>query len=73
MNVFNTKILDASIRDVSSCLSDNQKVELLLYATKNLHFEGYVLSLPTHRQVIRLFPCYFHFYLPVSTFDLQTL
>ncbi|KXN82391.1 hypothetical protein AN958_02596 [Leucoagaricus sp. SymC.cos] len=42
MDVFNPKILDASIRDVSSCLSDNQKVELLLYAIKSLHFEGYV-------------------------------
>lgn len=40
MDVFNPKILDASIRDVSSCLSDNQKVELLLYAIKSLHFEG---------------------------------
>ncbi|KAF9444045.1 hypothetical protein P691DRAFT_737051 [Macrolepiota fuliginosa MF-IS2] len=40
MDVFNPKILDASIRDVSSCLSDNQKVDLLLYAIKSLHFEG---------------------------------
>ncbi|PPQ94275.1 hypothetical protein CVT25_004932 [Psilocybe cyanescens] len=40
MNVFNPKILDASIRDVASYLSDNQKVDLLLYAMKCLHFEG---------------------------------
>lgn len=40
MNVFNPKILDASIRDVSLCLSDNQKADLLLYALKNLDYEG---------------------------------
>ncbi|KAF4612059.1 hypothetical protein D9613_003616 [Agrocybe pediades] len=38
--VFNPKILDASIRDVSSYLSDNQKVDLLLYAMKSLRVEG---------------------------------
>jgi len=42
MNIFNPKILDASIRDVSSYLSDNQKVDLLLYAMRCLPFEGYV-------------------------------
>lgn len=41
MNVFNPKILDASIRDVSASLSDNQKVDLLLYAMRCLQFEGY--------------------------------
>ncbi|KAF8956753.1 hypothetical protein BDZ97DRAFT_1670956 [Flammula alnicola] len=40
MDVFNPKILDASIRDVSSYLSDNQKVDLLLYAMRCLQFEG---------------------------------
>ncbi|KAF5344422.1 hypothetical protein D9758_015468 [Tetrapyrgos nigripes] len=40
MNVFNPKILDASIRDVSSCLSDNQKADLLLYAMNSLGYEG---------------------------------
>ncbi|KAF9529942.1 hypothetical protein CPB83DRAFT_851864 [Crepidotus variabilis] len=40
MNVFNPKILDASIRDVSSYLSDHQKVDLLLYAMRSLQFEG---------------------------------
>ncbi|TFK38702.1 hypothetical protein BDQ12DRAFT_712664 [Crucibulum laeve] len=40
MNVFNPKILDASIRDVSTCLTENQKVDLLLYALKSLQFEG---------------------------------
>ncbi|KAF5376638.1 hypothetical protein D9615_007873 [Tricholomella constricta] len=40
MDVFNPKILDASIRDVSSCLTDNQKVDLLLYAMRSLHPEG---------------------------------
>jgi hypothetical protein len=40
MSVFNPKILDASIRDVSLCLSDNQKVDLLLYALNSLVYEG---------------------------------
>ncbi|KIM35498.1 hypothetical protein M413DRAFT_449710, partial [Hebeloma cylindrosporum] len=40
MNVFNPKILDASIRDVSSYLSDNQKVDLLLYAMRCIPLEG---------------------------------
>ncbi|KAF9475599.1 hypothetical protein BDN70DRAFT_813850 [Pholiota conissans] len=38
--VFNPKILDASIRDVSSYLSDNQKVDLLLYAMRSFPFDG---------------------------------
>jgi len=42
MDIFNPKILDASIRDISSYLSDNQKVDLLLYAMRCLHVEGYV-------------------------------
>ncbi|KAJ3776583.1 hypothetical protein FB446DRAFT_285085 [Lentinula raphanica] len=40
MNIFNPKILDASIRDVSLCLSDNQKADLLLYALNSLVYEG---------------------------------
>ncbi|KAJ4466488.1 hypothetical protein J3R30DRAFT_2266065 [Lentinula aciculospora] len=40
MNIFNPKILDASIRDVSLCLSDNQKAGLLLYALNSLVYEG---------------------------------
>ncbi|KAJ7064968.1 hypothetical protein C8F01DRAFT_1209257 [Mycena amicta] len=36
MNVFNPKILDASIRDVALCLSDNQKADLLIHALGNL-------------------------------------
>ncbi|KJA14997.1 hypothetical protein HYPSUDRAFT_59046 [Hypholoma sublateritium FD-334 SS-4] len=40
MAVFNPKILDASIRDVASYLSDNQKVDLLLYAMRSLPFKG---------------------------------
>lgn len=43
MDVFNPKILDASIRDVSSCLTDNQKADLLLYAMRSLQLEGYAL------------------------------
>ncbi|ESK81634.1 hypothetical protein Moror_3255 [Moniliophthora roreri MCA 2997] len=40
MNVFNPNIIDASLRDVASCLSDNQKADLLLYAMKTLTYEG---------------------------------
>ncbi|KAF7319017.1 J domain-containing protein [Mycena chlorophos] len=36
MNVFNPKILDASIRDVALHLSDNQKADLLIHALGNL-------------------------------------
>ncbi|KAG1794269.1 uncharacterized protein BJ212DRAFT_1490143 [Suillus subaureus] len=32
MNVFNPRILDASIRDVTGCLSDTQKADVLLHA-----------------------------------------
>jgi hypothetical protein len=45
MNIFNPKILDASIRDVSSYLSDNQKVDLLLYAMRCIPLEGYVFEI----------------------------
>ncbi|KAG6894283.1 hypothetical protein C0992_006728, partial [Termitomyces sp. T32_za158] len=44
MDVFNPKILDASIRDVSSCLTDNQKADLLLYAMRSLHLEGTIIE-----------------------------
>ncbi|KAJ7666073.1 hypothetical protein DFH06DRAFT_1268242 [Mycena polygramma] len=40
MNVFNPKILDASIRDVALCLSDNQKADLLLHALGSLPQDG---------------------------------
>ncbi|KAJ6623273.1 hypothetical protein B0H10DRAFT_1909418 [Mycena sp. CBHHK59/15] len=40
MNVFNPKILDASIRDVASCLSENQKADLLLHAMHGLSNDG---------------------------------
>ncbi|KAK7040268.1 hypothetical protein VNI00_009735 [Paramarasmius palmivorus] len=40
MNVFNPNIVDASLRDVALCLSDNQKADLLLYAMKTLSYEG---------------------------------
>ncbi|KAF8873172.1 hypothetical protein CPB84DRAFT_1818005 [Gymnopilus junonius] len=40
MDIFNPKILDACIRDVASYLSDNQKVDLLLYAMRSLQFDG---------------------------------
>ncbi|KAJ7728929.1 hypothetical protein DFH07DRAFT_850615 [Mycena maculata] len=40
MNVFNPKILDASIRDVALCLSDNQKADLLLHGLGSLPQDG---------------------------------
>ncbi|KAG6883753.1 hypothetical protein C0993_003991 [Termitomyces sp. T159_Od127] len=46
MDLFNPKILDASIRDVASCLTDNQKADLLLYAMRSLHLEGRSLTHP---------------------------
>ena len=36
MDTFNPRILDACIRDVSSYLSDSQKVDLLLYVLRSL-------------------------------------
>ncbi|RPD68399.1 hypothetical protein L226DRAFT_617558 [Lentinus tigrinus ALCF2SS1-7] len=39
MNVFNPKILDASIRDVTTCLSDEQKTDVLLYAMGHLELD----------------------------------
>ncbi|KAG2114174.1 uncharacterized protein F5147DRAFT_570558 [Suillus discolor] len=40
MNVFNPRILDASIRDVTGCLSDVQKADVLLHALQHLPSEG---------------------------------
>lgn len=39
MDTFNPKILDASIRDVAECLSDNQKADLVLYGLRNLKYK----------------------------------
>ncbi|KAI0633147.1 hypothetical protein C8Q77DRAFT_1218476 [Trametes polyzona] len=39
MNVFNPKILDASVRDVTAGLSDLQKADVLLYAMSHLELE----------------------------------
>ncbi|TBU54938.1 hypothetical protein BD310DRAFT_969499 [Dichomitus squalens] len=39
MNVFNPKILDASIRDVTSCLTDEQKADVLLSAMAHLQID----------------------------------
>jgi hypothetical protein len=44
MKVFNPRILDASIRDVTGCLSDTQKADVLLHALQHLPSEGYVFS-----------------------------
>jgi hypothetical protein len=38
--LFNPKILDASIRDIASLLNDKDKAELLLYAMRNMAPEG---------------------------------
>ncbi|KAG7086398.1 hypothetical protein E1B28_002353 [Marasmius oreades] len=40
MSIFNPNIVEASLRDVATCLSDNQKVDLLLYAMKTLKYDG---------------------------------
>lgn len=45
MNVFNPKILDASIRDAALCLTDNQKADLLLHALGSLPQDGSVYLL----------------------------
>ena len=34
--VFNPKILEASIKEIASCLADGAKADLLLYAAKKL-------------------------------------
>ncbi|KIP12194.1 hypothetical protein PHLGIDRAFT_124352 [Phlebiopsis gigantea 11061_1 CR5-6] len=39
MSVFNPKILDASIRDVTTDLGDEQKVDVLIYAMQHLKLE----------------------------------
>ncbi|KAI0325274.1 hypothetical protein GY45DRAFT_259934 [Cubamyces sp. BRFM 1775] len=39
MNVFNPKIIDASVRDVTAGLSDEQKADVLLYAMSHLEPE----------------------------------
>ncbi|KAG1810487.1 uncharacterized protein HD556DRAFT_1428473 [Suillus plorans] len=41
MNVFNPHILDASIRDVTGCLSDVKKADVLLHALQHLPSEGF--------------------------------
>ncbi|KAG1795930.1 uncharacterized protein HD556DRAFT_1361760, partial [Suillus plorans] len=41
VNVFNPRILDASIRDVTGCLSDVQKADVLLHALQHLPSEGF--------------------------------
>ena len=48
-NVFNPKILDASIRDVTSYLSDEQKADVLLYAMGHLHLDRSVPALTLRR------------------------
>ncbi|KAH7923010.1 hypothetical protein BV22DRAFT_1036841 [Leucogyrophana mollusca] len=40
MNVFNPHILDASIRDVTACITDDQKADVLLHALQYLPSEG---------------------------------
>ena len=39
MSVFNPKILDASIRDVTTDLADEQKADVLIYAMQHLKFD----------------------------------
>lgn len=44
LNVFNPKILDASVRDVTAGLSDEQKADVLLYAMSHLELERSVAA-----------------------------
>ena len=44
MNLFNPRILDASIRDVTVNLTDTQKADVLLHALQHLPIQGYVQS-----------------------------
>ena len=44
LNVFNPKILDASIRDVTSCLADEQKADVLLSAMAHLQIDRSVVT-----------------------------
>lgn len=46
MSVFNPKIIDASIRDVTTDLADTQKVDVLIYAMQHLHLERSVIGFP---------------------------
>ncbi|EKM52262.1 uncharacterized protein PHACADRAFT_260503 [Phanerochaete carnosa HHB-10118-sp] len=39
MSVFNPKILDASIRDITTDLADEQKVDVLIYAMQHLKLD----------------------------------
>jgi hypothetical protein len=59
MNVFNPKILDASIRDAALCLSDNQKADLLLHALGGLPQDGFI-----HSSEFRHFSLNFIYYRP---------
>lgn len=40
MSLFNPRILDASIRDVTGCLNDSQKADVLLHALQHLPAQG---------------------------------
>lgn len=44
MSVFNPKMLDASIRDVTDSLSDNDKTSVLLYAMDHLPLHAEYVS-----------------------------
>lgn len=42
MSVFNPKILEASIRDVTTDLADVHKVDVLIYAMQHLQLDRFV-------------------------------
>ena len=44
MSVFNPKILDASIRDVTTGFADEQKADILIYAMQHLNLDRSVYS-----------------------------
>lgn len=49
MSVFNPNILDASIHALTTSLRDEQKADVLLYASRYLPLEGSVPSPPSAR------------------------
>lgn len=54
MSVFNPKILDASIRDVTTDLADVHKVDVLIYGMQHLQLDRLVVCCSTYSNFARL-------------------
>ena len=67
---FNPKILDASIRDVASCLTDVEKADLLLHAVKKLCPEGCVSHSLSYHLLLRPSPVVLLVFTPHPCFAL---